>query len=85
MDRTSERTPLTEIEKSIVAKLSMATFPPGTASKRFVRDLSCGYIAQLSERGRTFLAFVAHRFRRQYELTAKEWAWIKEHEKDGTI
>jgi hypothetical protein len=75
---------ITPLEKSIIAKLGSATFPPATASKRFVRDLSSGYIQQLSEKGRAFLAFVAHRFRRQYSLTEEEWAWIREHKKETT-
>ncbi len=78
---------ITELERGIIAKLAKATYPPATASKRFVRDLSSGYIQQLSEKGRTFLAFVAHRFRRQYELTEEEWAWVREHQRksEGSI
>lgn len=66
------------MKHSIIAKVSTARFPPATASKRFIGDLSAGYIQQLSERGRRFLAFIAHRFRRQYELTEAEWAWVNE-------
>jgi len=73
---------ITELERGIIKKLARATYPPATASKRFVRDLSSGYISQLSEKGRAFLAFVAHRFRRQYELTQEEWIWVHEHKKD---
>lgn len=76
-----ERSPISGLEKSIIAKLGTATYPPATASKRFVRDLNAGYIRELSDRGRAFLAFVAHRFRRQYSLTAEEWAWVEQHKK----
>ena len=72
-------TPITELEQGIIAKLSSATYPPATASKRFVCDLHAGYVKQLSDRGRAFLAFIAHRFRRQYKLTEEEWAWVDEH------
>ncbi len=69
---------MTEIEQSIAQKLVTARFPPGTASKRFVRSLEAGYIRELSDRGRAFLAFVTHRFRRQYQLTSEEQAWVNE-------
>ena len=81
----SERTAITDLERGIIAKLGTATFPPATASKRFVRDLNSGYIRELSERGRAFLAFVAHRFRRQYSLTAEEWAWVELHKEDHRV
>lgn len=73
-----DRTPLTEIERGIVEKLSRASFPPATASKRFVRNLSDGYVKELSGKGRRFLAFVVHKFRRQYTLNEAEWAWVRE-------
>jgi hypothetical protein len=72
----SERTPLTQTERHIVAIVSRASFPPATASKRFMRDLASGQISKLSHRGRCFLAFVAHRFRRQYVLPDDEWKWV---------
>jgi len=71
--------PLSRLEREIIRVISGATFPPATASKRFVRDLSCGHVRLLSERGRCFLAFIAHRFRRQYVLTAEQWAWVDEY------
>ena len=71
--------PLSRLEREIIGVISGATFPPATASKRFVRDLSCGHVRLLSERGRCFLAFIAHRFRRQYVLTAEQWAWVDEY------
>jgi hypothetical protein len=73
----SDRTPLTELEKRLVRKLAGASFPPATASKRFARDLGSGYVTQLSDRGRRFLAFVVHRFRRQYKLEPDESAWLE--------
>jgi hypothetical protein len=67
------------MERGIVAVVSQATFPPATGAKRFIRDLTAGYIQQLSPRGRWFLAFIAHRFRRQYTLSAEQWQWVNEH------
>lgn len=75
----NEMTPISELERGIITKMARAKFPPATASKRFVADLSSGYVKQLSPRGRAFLAFVAHRFRRQYQLNADEWAWVDQH------
>ena len=69
--------PITELEAGIIRKFCGARFPPGTASKRFARDLSSGYIRHLSPRGRRFLAYVAHRFRRQCNYTMQEWNWIQ--------
>jgi len=74
----TQRTPLSEIEKSIAAKVASASFPPGTASKRFARNIGDGYVNELSSKGRRFLAFVAHRFRRQYRLTSAELDWVAE-------
>jgi hypothetical protein len=74
----SAKTPLTKTELSIVEKLSHAHFPPATASKRLIRDLASGHVKNLSARGREFLAFVAHRFRRQWKPTAAELAWVRE-------
>jgi hypothetical protein len=74
----SAKTPLTDLEKRIVAKLEFARFPPGTASKRFAHALNAGYVKELSSKGRRFLAYVAHRFRRQYPLFDDEKAWIAE-------
>jgi len=69
-------TPLTELERGIVEKYSRASFPPATAAKRLARDLSGGHINQLSDKGRAFLAYCVHRFRRQYRLTSEETAWV---------
>jgi hypothetical protein len=70
-------TPLTDFEKVLIAKVGAARFPPYTASKRFAQDLSSGHIVRLSDKGRSFLAYIAHRFRRQYRLSEDEQAWIK--------
>jgi hypothetical protein len=78
MTATVEKTDLTELEKSIIAKLATANFPPATASKRFVGDLSAGYVKQTSDKGRMFLAFIANRFRRQYKLSVEEQKWVDE-------
>lgn len=72
---------MTETEKAIAAKLCTARFPSSSASKRFARDLGDGYIKALSPKGRKFMAFVAHRFRRQYRLSNDEQEWVN-HWKD---
>lgn len=68
--------PMTDLELGIAAKVTSARFPPATASKRFARDLGAGLIKSLSPRGRRFLAYVAHRYRRQYALSEDEKRWI---------
>ena len=73
-----EKAPLTELEKAIVQIVSRARFPPATAAKRFIGDRAAGRIRELSDRGRGSLAFIAHRFRRQYRLEADQWAWVRE-------
>lgn len=70
-------TPLSDFEKELAAKVCGASMQAYSASKRFARDLNAGHIRQLSDRGRGFLAFMAHRYRRQYQLTAEEQAWVK--------
>ena len=70
------RTILTDLENKIAEKLGRCSYPPATASKAFARNLSEGYVKELSDRGRSFMAFVAHRFRRQSHYTEEEWAWI---------
>lgn len=76
--KKSEFFPLSALERSLIEKLSLCRFPPATAAKRFVRDLSAGAIAQMSNRGRGFLAFVAFRYRRQWadSITRDERAWV---------
>lgn len=68
--------PLSDLEKSIYRKVSGASFPPATASKRFMQGDP--ELVKLSDKGRRFMAFVANRFRRQYVLTEEEWAWVRE-------
>ena len=75
---SAPRTPLTELEQSIARKLITASFPPYSASKRFARNLADGYIKELSDKGRAFMAYVVHRFRRQYVLTEEEQRWVNE-------
>ena len=70
--------PISDLESGLIAKVCAARFPPYSASKRFARDLSAGYIKQLSPRGRRFLAYCVNRFRRQYQLTDSEWVWVRE-------
>jgi hypothetical protein len=69
-------TELDQIERAIYRKVSGASFPAATASKRFMQgdpDLM-----KLSDKGRRFMAYIAHRFRRQYALTEEEWAWVNQ-------
>lgn len=68
--------PITEMKSLLIRKLAAVRFPPGTASKRFARDLASGYIKQLSPRGRKFLAWVLNRFRAQVSLTNEEHGWV---------
>lgn len=67
-------TELDQLEKAIYRKVSGASFPPATASKRFMQGDAD--LLKLSDKGRRFMAFIAHRFRRQYVLTEEEWAWV---------
>jgi len=73
-----ELTPLTDLEKSIVKQLGKARFPPATASKRFAVGLLNGNVTKLSDKGRRFLAYVVHRFRRQYTLSPQQQEWVRE-------
>lgn len=70
--------PITDFERQIITTVSRATFIPGTGPKRFIRDCYSGHIKQLTEKGRWYLAFIAHRFRKQYALTAEQMAWVTE-------
>lgn len=80
-----ERKPLTLIEAEIVSVVCRASFPPGTGAKRFIRRIVSGEINFLSPAGRRFLAFIAHRFRRQYVLSAEQWQWVNEHKDAGAL
>lgn len=75
---TGPNTPISDFERELIAVVSTATFVPNTGPKRFIRDLCAGRIENLTERGRWYLAFVAHRFRRQYALTSEQWAWVND-------
>lgn len=74
----SAKTPLSAFEKELATTVSQATFPVGSGSKRFIRDIYDGRIQQLTDKGRWYLAYVAHRFRRQYRLTQEQLAWVNE-------
>ena len=75
--------PLSEMELSIVKTLSRATFPIASGPKRFIGDLSSGYKKKLSDGGRQYLAWIANRFRRQYQLSAEQLQWVTEHIYEG--
>lgn len=76
MKRNDNLRPIDQFERGLIDKVSGATFPPASNTKRFVRELYQGHKQNLSDRGRWYLAFIAHRFRRQYTLTNEEWAWV---------
>lgn len=72
---TLPRSPIQPIEWSIANKMQcQVTFPVGSAHKRFVRGLS--EKSQLSDRGRAYLAYLAHRYRRQWQGTTEELEWL---------
>jgi hypothetical protein len=73
------RTSLTGLERSLIEKLQRSvTFPPGGSHKRFIRELTPN--SQLSDRGRMYLGYIAHRYRRQLTATAEETEWIRNHQ-----
>lgn len=75
---SAEKTPMSEFERELVEKIyANTTFVPGTGPKRFIRECAKGK-PLLTERGRNYLAFIAHRFRRQYQLSADQRAWVNE-------
>lgn len=67
-------TALTGLEQSIYRTVQTANFPPATSSKRFMQGDADK--VRLSDKGRAFLAYIAHRFRRQYRLSDEQWEWI---------
>lgn len=79
-------TPISEFERELARTVGEASFPPATAAKRFIHSLN-GYngakIENLSAGGRWFLAFIAHRFRRQYRLTPEQWQWVNDRLSEG--
>lgn len=74
-------TELSEQEKSIYRKVQTARFPPATASKSFMQGDA--NVLRWSDRGRAFMAYIAHRFRRQYTLTFEEWEWVAKWKRDA--
>lgn len=76
-------TELSELEKAIYRKVASASFPPATASKRFMQGNPD--LLKLSDKGRRFMAFIAHRFRRQYVLTAEEQEWVDQWNKREAV
>jgi hypothetical protein len=70
------RAPMDEIEKSIVRKMqAKVTFIPGSSHKRFILRL-IPETSRLSIKGRNYLAYIANRYRRQWNASAEEFEWI---------
>jgi hypothetical protein len=79
------RTPMDAIEQGIVRKLQgYVTFVPASSHKRFIHDLIPDR-SQLSDRGRAYLAYIAHRYRRQWKATHEEFCWIVRWASYGTL
>lgn len=76
MKRNQNVAPISEFELALVKTVRRATFPVGSAHKRFIRDTS--EHSKLSDRGRWFLASIAHRYRRQYRLSTEQIQWVNE-------
>lgn len=76
MKKNQNVAPISDFELRLACDVSRATFPAGSAPKRFIRDISAQ--TKLSDRGRCYLAYIANRFRRQYSLTPDQWAWVNE-------
>ena len=75
---------ITEFEYALVETVRHATFPIGSAHKRFIRDTLP--VSKLSDRGRWFLAHIAHRYRRQFRLSQEQQAWVNDWlSKDCTL
>jgi hypothetical protein len=67
---------MSDVEKTVVRHLqAWVTFVPGSSHKRFVLHLN-PETSQLSDRGRNYLAYIAHRYRRQWTATDEEFEWI---------
>jgi len=74
-EKVKDRSPISDLELSIVRALqNRVTFPPGSSHKRFVHRLSDRSV--LSDRGRQYLAYIAHRYRRQWTSDFKQSVWI---------
>jgi len=79
------RTPMDAIEQGIVRKLQgYVTFVPASSHKRFIHDLIPDR-SQLSDRGRAYLAYIAHRYRKQWKATHEEFCWIVRWASYGTL
>jgi hypothetical protein len=66
---------MTNVEWGILRKMQASvTFVPGTSHKRFILGLT--EHSQLSPGGRKCLAFIAHRYRRQWKASGEELEWI---------
>lgn len=79
------RMPMDTIEQGIVRKMQTnVSFPSGHAHKRFIHDLSPER-SQLSDRGRAYLAYIAHRYRQQWKATHEEFCWIVRWASYGTL
>ncbi len=81
---TKIKTPISDFEMELARTCARATFPIGSGPKRFIHGIVDGHLKNITERGRWYLAFVAHRFRRQYLLSAEQWAWVNEQLSKGT-
>ena len=69
------RSDLSVTEILLIEKLQRCVkFAPFCAHKRFVRQLSAS--SKLSDLGRAYLAFIAHRYRRQWAASDEEFEWI---------
>jgi len=75
--------PATEYELSLIRKVQRATFPVGSAHKRFIHTL--GSKSKLSDKGRKYLAFIAYRYRRQYKLSFEDYDYIGKWNYENTI
>lgn len=76
MNRNQNVAPISPMELSIVNTVRRATFPVGHSHKRFIRETSDQ--SKLSDRGRWFLAHIAHRYRRQYRLSTDQIRWVND-------
>jgi hypothetical protein len=66
---------MSDVEMSILTKLQgYVTFVPGSSHKRFILGLRV--TSHLSARGRNYLAYIAHRYRKQWQASAIELEWI---------
>lgn len=63
-------------ELAMVEKIQGAvTFPPGGSHKSFIGRLTAD--SMLTDRGRNYLAYIAHRYRKQWKASADEARWIE--------